>query len=158
MHKLFLTLILLDFSVSIFCCQCLFGTPLQHFCLANTVVKLNVKSEKTYGNAREYDVEILETLKSNSRSLPQKMKLLTSYGTGLCGLELEKGVTYLLTSLLLTPINKKAQPVLVSSSCSYHLNLDKATEKQKKAALGPFIPELNCDQPAAKIPDLTVSN
>ncbi|RWS11351.1 hypothetical protein B4U79_17534 [Dinothrombium tinctorium] len=147
MNKLILKILVLSFSFStVFCCLCLPLTPLQHYCAANTVVKARIQEEKTQDSVTEYDVQIVETIKS-PKLLPSSLKLLTPSQHGLCGVDLDKNSTYILTAAYL-------EPNLHTSACDYHVNLDKATENEKKAALDPLKPGLNCNQPAAQPPNV----
>ncbi|RWS01948.1 metalloproteinase inhibitor 2-like protein [Dinothrombium tinctorium] len=146
MNKLILAFLFLNFSLSaVFCCLCVPMTPLQQYCVANTVVKAKITGEKSAQLVTEYDVDILEVIKSPN--LPSSVKILTPSQDGICGVALEKNSTYILTANYL-------EPNLHISSCGYHVNLDKATEEEKKAALDPLKPSLDCSRPAARPPNV----
>ncbi|RWR99292.1 hypothetical protein B4U79_18814 [Dinothrombium tinctorium] len=117
-------------------------TILQHYCHASTVIKAKVTGEKFIPHdTTEYEVEVVETIKS-PKVLPSSIKLSSPWYELYCGHQLEQNSTYIITA-------NYVEPNLYFTFCHYILNLDHATDDEKKSAFDPLKPSLNCSQTVA---------
>ncbi|RWR98977.1 metalloproteinase inhibitor 4-like protein [Dinothrombium tinctorium] len=146
MSKVIIALLAVHFStIVVLSCLCAPSTPLQKICVADAAIKARVTGRQQVSQSIHYTINVIEVLKSN-QDLSNLTTLVTSTQPGHCGLELDNNALYFLTGNIHSPRARPQDIVLTSSTCRFVLNLDKASDNEKRAVFDLFKPSLNCNQ------------